>query len=128
MINKKRLIEAGIRQLILEDQKVSVCVDTNLRKKLAIITLNTYLKPCFINGWIAQIKESVERVIGLKYIRNIVKDSHKILIHFKMNDPNELIVLFRMKGVQIPCWSTVRFVNTFPENPDPNVLYFVEDK
>ena len=127
MINEKRLIEAGIRQLILEDQKVSVCVETNLRKKLAIITLNTYLKSRFINGWIAQIKESVERVIGLKYIRNTVKDSHKILIHFKMNDLNELAALFRMKGVQIPSWSTVRFVNTFPENPDPDVLYFVED-
>lgn len=127
MINEKRLIEAGIRQLILEDQKVSVRVDTDLRKKLVIITLHTYLKPRFINGWIAQIKESVERVIGLKYIRNTVKDSHKILIHFKMNDPNELVALFRMKGVQIPRWSTVSLVNTFPENPDPDVLYFVED-
>ena len=127
MTDEKRLIEAGIRQLILEDQKVSVGVDANLRKKLAIITFNTYLKPRFINGWIAQIKESVERVIGLKYIKNAVKDSHKILIYFKMNDPNELAVLFKMKGVQIPYWSTVRFVNTFPENPDPDVLYLVED-
>ena len=128
MLDKKRLIEAGIRQLILEDQKVTVHVDTDLRKKLAIITLNIYLKPHFINGWIAQIKESVERVVGLKYIRNTVKNSHKVLIYFEMNNPNELVVLFKMKGIQINPWSTVSFVNTFPENPDPDVLYFVADK
>ena len=128
MLDKNRLIEAGIRQLILEDQKVTVQVGTDLRKKLAIITLHTYLKPRFINGWIAQIKESVERVVGLKYIRNKVKNSHKIEIYFKISDPDSLAVLFKMKGIQILPWVEINIVNTFPENPNPDVLYFREDK
>lgn len=128
MTDKNRLIEAGIRQLILEDQKVTVQVDTDLRRRLVVVTLHTYLKACFINGWIAQIKESVERVVGLKYIRNAVKNSHKIEIYFKMNDPDELAVLFKMKGIQILPWVEINVVNTFPENPNPDILYFMEVK
>ena len=93
-----------------------------------IININTLDKHKNSAKIMSNIIAKLEKVFNMKCIEMHHNSKTAFSLHFKIDDLDTFITLLKMKGVEgSPQIADIKFVNTLPNNPNKNTMYFITE-
>lgn len=93
-----------------------------------IININTLGKHKNSAKFMSNIIAKLEKVFNMKCIEMHHNSKTAFSLHFKIDDLDTFITLLKMKGVEgSPKIADIKFVNTLPNNPNKNTMYFITE-
>ena len=93
-----------------------------------IININTLDKHKNSAKLMSNIIAKLETVFNMKCIEMHHNSKTAFSLHFKIDDLDAFITLLKMKGVEgSPKIADIKFVNTLPNSPNKNTVYFVTE-
>lgn len=125
----ENVIQIGISDELMEFSPLVVDVVVLSRDNShIIININTLGKHKNSAKLMSNIIVKLEKIFNMKCIEMHHNSKIAFSLHFKIDNLNELITLFRIKGIEESNQiADMKFINTLPNNPNKNAMYFITE-